>query len=355
MPASRAVTLLLLATPVFAQHRVYDAGVAGDPPTAPNPMSQGWSLDLVGPVGLNPISPDPSAGINAWEVADNTAAGHASYEASFPVPNVFEYTLTMRVTAGPSYTISFEVQDGFTLADNLWRVGFRVSGSDVIAREAHLQTEYTCAGGADGGYHTFAMRMGVGTLENQLLYDGVVVGIVHDTFPDASQNTGIRWGAHSNSGLGRSRFHRVEFTALPGPIGTSLGCLPALPNSTGGPSEIAAQGTPQIGSTPITLTVTQLPQNQFGYFLVSQTTGSSFPPGSQGRLCLSGSIGRFVRPGEIRFSGATGSFALDVDLLDVPSPPGQITPGSWYFQSWYRDANPTQTSNFTPYVRIDLQ
>jgi len=72
-------------------------------------------------------------------------------------------------------------------------------------------------------------------------------------------------------------------------------------------------------------------------------------------LCLGGSIGRFVGPGQVMNSGASGSFTLTVDLSALPTPTGLVTaqPGeTWNFQAWYRDANPGPTSNFTDAVAV---
>ena len=84
------------------------------------------------------------------------------------------------------------------------------------------------------------------------------------------------------------------------------------------------------------------------------------PPsgGSQGDLCLAGDTGRYVGPGQIQNSGASRSIALALDLTAAPSPTGSVsvTAGeTWVFQGWYRDANPTITSNFTDAVSVQFQ
>jgi hypothetical protein len=43
------------------------------------------------------------------------------------------------------------------------------------------------------------------------------------------------------------------------------------------------------------------------------------PGGSLGALCLGGSIGRYVRPGELRTTGVTGFAALPLGLASTPS------------------------------------
>jgi len=95
-----------------------------------------------------------------------------------------------------------------------------------------------------------------------------------------------------------------------------------------------------------------MPLNAFGFFLASRTQGAvNQPGGSQGVLCLGGAIGRYVGPGQIKNSGATGSFSLAIDNTRLPTPTGPVAGvvgETWNFQAWYRDAvGGTATSNFT--------
>lgn len=127
-------------------------------------------------------------------------------------------------------------------------------------------------------------------------------------------------------------------------------CNPAVPNSTGSLGRILAIGSHIAGGNPMTLSADQMPANQFGFFVCATGTSSFIPPGSDGRLCLGGTQGRYSRStSEILSSGPSGSFSLAIDTLAMPTSPAQPILGgqSWYFQAWHRDANPTATSNFT--------
>ncbi|MCP3918538.1 MAG: hypothetical protein GY711_23575 [bacterium] len=148
----------------------------------------------------------------------------------------------------------------------------------------------------------------------------------------------------------------VTSVAIVNDIGGNY-CGPAAPNSSGGPAAILAFGSTMAGGNPLRLDVTGMPTNQFGYFLGGQTQGFFNPAGSQGFICLTGTIGRFNRPGEIQNSGALGAFGLDVNTNDVPvSPPVAIQPGeTWNFQAWFRDNNPGLTSNFSDGIEITFQ
>ena len=79
----------------------------------------------------------------------------------------------------------------------------------------------------------------------------------------------------------------------------------------GSPGTLAASGSALVSQNDVTLVASALPQNSFGFFLASRTAGFvANPGGSQGNLCLGGSIGRYVGPGQIQNSGGTGAFSL---------------------------------------------
>ena len=169
-----------------------------------------------------------------------------------------------------------------------------------------------------------------------------------------------------NSGWGnlRSRENSQSFgtpSLIINPSVCPLGliyCGPAVVNSSGESANVAATGNndSSSGAYAIQLEATNLPTNQFGYFLASQTQAFiPTPGGSQGNLCLGGQIARFS--GQVLNSGLLGEFALDVDPSNIPtSPTSAILPGqTWNFQAWFRDQNPGNTSNFTDAVSIDFE
>jgi hypothetical protein len=127
-------------------------------------------------------------------------------------------------------------------------------------------------------------------------------------------------------------------------------------NSTGVMATINVIGSPAVMHQDLTLLASQMPLYQFGYFLASQTAGFvSGPGGSQGDLCLGGKIARFSK--DLRNAGTTGSFSLDVDMMNIPANPAvAIIPGeTWHFVAWFRDKNPNPTSNFTGGVLVLFQ
>ncbi|MEE8468840.1 MAG: VCBS repeat-containing protein, partial [Planctomycetota bacterium] len=133
-------------------------------------------------------------------------------------------------------------------------------------------------------------------------------------------------------------------------------CGPAVPNSTLLPGLITAFGSELVADQDVTLKATQLPPNKFGAFLVAGAAGF-FPnlSNSQGTLCLSGTIGRYFKL--VKKASPAGIVSIQVDLTALPfSPNVTVLPGdTWYFQCWYRDLNPGNTSNFTDGVAITFQ
>ncbi|MEM8710004.1 MAG: hypothetical protein AAGG01_03560, partial [Planctomycetota bacterium] len=134
-------------------------------------------------------------------------------------------------------------------------------------------------------------------------------------------------------------------------------CGPAPVNSSGSSALISSTGSPIVASNDLGMLATNLPTSSFGFFIVSETQGfTANPGGSQGNLCVSGDVGRYVD--QIQSSGAAGSLTLSIDLTAVPQPTGFVTAAageSWNFQCWFRDANPQTTSNFTDAIEVLLQ
>jgi len=140
-------------------------------------------------------------------------------------------------------------------------------------------------------------------------------------------------------------------------IGTSY-CSDGLENSIGASANIGMLGSPKVAEADLSITARDLPPHSAGFFFVSRTrVFHPFPPNCQGVLCVGGSIGRGVGGG-ILTSGAAGTFSGTVDLAAMTQPTGPVAvqPGeTWYFQAWYRDMNPTITSNLTDAVFVTFQ
>jgi len=120
----------------------------------------------------------------------------------------------------------------------------------------------------------------------------------------------------------------------------------AEPNSTGQPASIAGSGSLEISDEELSLVASDVPPNRFGYFLMSQTQG--FIPlfaGSQGNFCLGAPFIRFAADGML--SSPSGKLTLLPDYDNLPNGAVFSAGDTWNFQAWFRDVNPTATSNTT--------
>ena len=146
----------------------------------------------------------------------------------------------------------------------------------------------------------------------------------------------------------------------PCPGGGSLGTnyCQAETNSTGATGAISASGSILAASNDVTLIGSGLPSGQFGIFVTSAVAGFvPNPAGSNGNLCLAGSLGRFVGPGQILGIDGAGEINLTIDLTSIPSGTGTIAVAAGdtrFFQAWHRDGV-GGGSNFTNGLEITFQ
>jgi len=144
----------------------------------------------------------------------------------------------------------------------------------------------------------------------------------------------------------------LRYNCAGGSLGSSY-CGPAVANTTGNSAVLTATGSAMAAANNVTLTASAMPTNQFGFFLTSMSQGLIMNPGgSQGNLCLVGTIGRYVRMGQIMNAGAGGTFSLALNLTQTPAGGVFVAIGAgetWNFQAWFRDIGPMGQpwSNFT--------
>ena len=174
--------------------------------------------------------------------------------------------------------------------------------------------------------------------------------------PIASRFSG-GYGASRIASLGWSEFdgtdhnaHGARFIA-DAPLAQAFQYGYGNPNSTGDRSFLTMYGDRSTTALK-TLRASALPAASFGFFICGPNFNNvPNPGGSEGVLLVGGSIGRYVAAGQIKSSGANGSFSLEVDPTDLPQPTGSIavTAGEvWQFQAWHRDSSGgVPTSNFT--------
>lgn len=151
-----------------------------------------------------------------------------------------------------------------------------------------------------------------------------------------------------------------EIPTSGGPPTVGTNYCTANPNSTGQTGLITGSGSASVAANNLTLNASQLPNNAFGFFITSLTEAfTPNPGGSQGVLCLGGSIGRYVGPGQIMNTGSSGGYALQLNLNQIPTPTGfvaAVVGQTRRFQSWHRDSvGGVATSNFTNGLAVTFQ
>jgi len=183
--------------------------------------------------------------------------------------------------------------------------------------------------------------------------------------PDASLSLGdFAWNeirlqsGGNNGGTTAYDFDEILIEKEIPDIGTNY-CTSNL-NSTGVAGTIGASGSNVVTDNNLTLEASNLPLNQFGYFIGSRTQGFvANPGGSQGNICLGSPIARFNSIGgySIGNSGSSGTISLLIDMNNSPlTPVTSILAGeTWNFQAWYRDMNPGTVNNFTDGLSVTFQ
>ena len=339
-----------------AQSASYDAGTAGNPAVAPDPAAQGWTLEdpSGGQVTIAGLSPDPGTGLNAWSIDDQATfvGGRANYNTLFGPAEItdaadlgWDLTVNVRMIATSGLDMYFEYASGSSGSDDRYLVFLEISGTDVIANALVSGQLFTCTGAHDGNYHAYTIHKpaGAANVDAEFFFDGVSLGILSRAGSNGSAPTGgVNWGSGSSVATATANFNRIEFTTLSGGMIGSNYCM-ANPNSTGAPSSMNAIGRSSVAQNDVTLDCSNLPVNAFGFFLAGMTQGfTANPGGSEGNLCLSGAIGRYVGPGQIQQAGASGTISLMIDLTQTPTPNGLVSIAAgetWNFQTWHRDTS----------------
>ncbi|MEM1447630.1 MAG: hypothetical protein AAGI22_00885 [Planctomycetota bacterium] len=211
--------------------------------------------------------------------------------------------------------------------------GVNIDGTAVIDHEDHpvlrpgFGVDDDGDGAADPGYQVFDIMsttdVVVPDTENLVLFRGR-----------------FRFqGAAVRSGIFRCRSLRIDRPTCAGVV-----------NSTGSAGQLVVVGGGLLADNEASLRLFGLPSASAGYVLVSRTAGFvPQPGGSQGDLCLGGSIGRMIQ--QVFLTGFEGRADVSLDLNAIPQPTGSVAAiagETWFAQSWYRDSvQGTGTSNFT--------
>ncbi len=143
----------------------------------------------------------------------------------------------------------------------------------------------------------------------------------------------------------------ADVGAVEVPAGTDVVCQ-ANGNSTGFPAILSATGSSSLSRGAFDLYAANVPPGMTGIFLASRASGFvPGPGGSFGNLCLGGTIGRLIGPGQVQTASAEATMRLSLDLSALPQGNGTaavLAGEQWFFQGWFRDSLlGFPTSNFT--------
>lgn len=326
----------------------------------PTPMSSGWTFTFYESFdpAVDPAS-TPVAPASTVELTGMPSGG--CYTILIDLTGGMEFT--MRGDGAPlgpgwqnelsrdsfgfgiEYTGSATMSDaGYALAgDPEFTGGLNGYGAGTYFADPEVLTS-TCGTTGFGNQDGFTLTLGPTVVRSPAQYlNGVDCGMASMPFASAY----------------------LELYAVEGP-GSSLGsnyCV-ASTNVTGQIGRMSATGSSIAVTNRLRLEATNLPQDAFGFFLTSRTSGFSvMPGGSQGNLCLDGQIGRFDGAGQVKSSGPEGVLTLDSvagewNVLDQPlgaSSAPAMAGERWFYTAWYRDIfGGLATSNFANGMYIDF-
>ncbi len=323
------------------------------PPPAPcfdNPSFEtgdltGWTAVNIPspfiPLGVSAPGVDPGFGLFPTDTSDGGFAFRTGFDG--PGPGTIELSQTIAVVPDVA-PMTFNYRAGWTILDPTAMLDrtFKVVVHDA-STGAILQSDLLLTAAAQ------TTNFDTGWLLGEIDLSGFIGQEVRLAF---------EWYIPENN-TGPAHFQLDNFLCanVPDP-GTGIGsayCSTRL-NASGRLGEIHADGSLFASDNNLTLFVSNVPQNQTGIFVTSQTQDFVWLAGgtSNGHVCVGGSIGRF---GAIRNSGPAGAYTLTVDLTAIPQGNGQMSAlagQTWNFQSWFRDPMGAG-SNFTNGVAVTLQ
>ena len=337
------IALLALSAPTFAQTLSYDAGLAGAPPIAPDPQTQGWGLvdPSAGMVIFGDVSPDGATGVNAWNIDDDvTFTGGRGHYAGFftaeELDDVFalgwELSSTLRLIDTSGLDIFVEFATGTAGTDDRYLMFFTISGNDVIVSDL-AGNSFPCPNGNDGDFHDYALLKAPAAVDAEFVYDGLSLGVWTAAGSSGSApQGGVHWGSGSSAATAQAHFQHVEMRPLS--IGTNF-CT-SQPNSSGSASLISAEGSLSIASNNIVLSAGPMATGEPGIFYYGPDEISV--PFGNGTRCVGGPAGTIHRIFPFAQADGAGTMSSPINNTLPDHAPQLAVPGTtWKFQAWFRD------------------
>ena len=212
----------------------YDAGLSGDPITAPDPQTQGWIYTNTDPsnpdLSVTDVSPDATTGLNAWNITDNTTAGNtkAYYEANLNSVEQAEANENGWVMkAAVRHLDNFEIGNVATLLQygdqhqHRFLLWFRIESngnlSVILSGGGGGTYLITNDGTGADAYHDYEIQYDPDTAIATFLVDSVVYNTTWTG--ETSSNSpvsAVRFGSGSSGNKGSTNYNKVTFEVLPG-------------------------------------------------------------------------------------------------------------------------------------------
>jgi hypothetical protein len=352
MLRTTVLPLALLVTPSVAAAQLLDtealvtcAGCGFNGADVSDDTSGAWGYNVVAFRLAEEFTVTSAAG---WNVSTITLFAYQTLSPTAPCPIT---SVNMQIWDGPPGPGSAVVWGDTTtnvFQSGAWSNIYRVHAGVPQTNTDRAVFAVTCTVGTQLAMGTYYVDF---SMPNTSAFSG--------PWAPTNSNTSTSTARQTNNNWATSTVILEQVPLIIDGGGGSLGSnyCTTNPNSTGASSSISAQGSATVAMNNVTLMCSNLPLNAFAFFLTSRTQGFvANPGGSQGNLCLAGAIGRYVGPGQIQNSGATGAISLVLDLTVQPTPTGPVpvmAGETWNFQCWHRDAvGGTATSNFSNGLEI---
>jgi hypothetical protein len=209
----------------------YQAGLAGNPATAPSPSTQGWtavspSSDVANFTSAA-ISPDGTSGLNAWRMLDNSTATSqflywtkpfTTQQLTDAMAYGFRLLSHMRVAdpvASNGGANSVYINFGNN-AGRRWIIFFDINASGQIVASPQGGTTTTLTGVDPAAYHTHEIVYDAVTQAAEYKVDGVVK--LSNWAGTTGTSNGVRFGTESSGGRGDGYYNRISFIINDPPV-----------------------------------------------------------------------------------------------------------------------------------------
>ncbi|MEC8513337.1 MAG: hypothetical protein VX015_14435 [Planctomycetota bacterium] len=252
------------------------------------------------------------------------------------VPQVTNLATPIPIGSNAEGRVLFQISDGGGSFDVFFSLQSGGSVFGTVSGDDWFNGTFLGRGAVDAAVPSFNLKLEVGTIDLSAAAGDSITAVSFSNSSNA--NGGVAILAVNVASVG---------------LGTNY-CV-SNANSSGSSAVMGARGSSIVANNNLTLQASGMPANQFGIFVVAASQNQI--PLSNGFLCITGTIGRYVGPGQIRSTGTTGAFELPIDLQAIPQGGGTAAtnPGqTWNFQAWFRDGVGAG-SDFTDGISITFQ